>query len=228
LDEIRKNDFIGMVSHELKTPLTSLNGYAQILELKAKKNHDIKSAEALGKMIIQIKKMSAMINGFLNISRLESGKIHLILQQFDFIELVEEIVSETQMTISSHQIHFDSPIAPVEIKGDRDKIGSVISNLISNAIKYSPKGDQVILNFKKYPNKLQLSIQDDGIGIANNDLNRLFERYYRVESKESQHISGFGIGLYLSSEIVKRHGGTLWVESEPGIGSTFYFTIPLN
>lgn len=130
-DEIRKNDFIGMVSHELKTPLTSLNGYAQILQLKSKRNEDEYFTDVLGKMRIQIKRMISIINGFLNVSRLESGKLHLDKKQFNFIELLNEIIEETRVTTASHVIDFDQPNHDITINADRDKIGSVISNLIN-------------------------------------------------------------------------------------------------
>jgi len=225
-DEIRKNDFIGMVSHELKTPLTTLTALVQVLNSKFKNSDDAFVAGALDKAGVQVKKMSTMINGFLNISRLESGKIMIDKQRFDLEKLIEEVIQETELTVSSHVIQFE-PCRPVIVNADRDKIGSVINNLISNAVKYSPKGKLIEVNCNIIDNRAQVNVKDEGMGIKPQDKEKLFDRYYRVESNHTQHISGFGIGLYLSAEIIKRHEGKIWVESESGVGSTFYFSLPL-
>lgn len=224
-DEQRKNDFIGMVSHELKTPLTSLNGYAQILQSRAKKNDDAFSISALGKVNEQVRKMTAMINGFLNISRLESGKIHLNKRNFDLNELIAENIEEAAILAGSHQIVFEYAEA-VTVFADRDKIGSVISNMISNAVKYSPERKDVAVRCQINGPWAQISVKDQGIGISAEDLPKLFDRFYRVENNQTQLISGFGIGLYLSAEIIESHHGKIWVESEPGQGSTFFFNLP--
>lgn len=226
LDEARKNDFIGMVSHELKTPLTTLTALIQVLNSKFKNSEDAFVAGALDKASMQVKKMSTMINGFLNISRLESGKIMIDKHKFDLEKLIEEVIKETELTVSSHVIRFE-PCRPVIINADHDKIGSVINNLISNAVKYSPKGKLIEVSCDIINNTAQVSVKDEGMGIKPQDIEQLFDRYYRVESNNTQHISGFGIGLYLSAEIIKRHNGKIWVESESGVGSTFYFSLPL-
>ena len=181
---------------------------------------------ALEKAIVQVKKMSTMINGFLNISRLESGKIVIEKQQFDLRNLISEILEEAELTVSGHLLVFE-PGASLFIDADRDKIGSVITNLVSNAIKYSPKGKVVTVKCEIVENSALFSITDEGMGIKAKDIDRLFERYYRVSSNHTRHISGFGIGLYLSAEIIQRHNGRIWVESESGVGSTFYFSLPL-
>ena len=226
-DELRKNDFIGMVSHELKTPLTSLSAIVQVLNAKLKNNEDKFVPGALEKAATQVKKMSAMINGFLNISRLESSKIIIDKQRFNLEELVAEVIREAEIITSSHFIRFE-PCKPVTIEADHDKISSVISNLISNAVKYSPKGKVIDVKCEVIDHTARISIRDEGMGIKPADIPNLFERYYRVQNNHTQHISGFGIGLYLSAEIIHRHDGKIWVESESGIGSTFYFSLPLN
>jgi two-component system sensor histidine kinase VicK len=227
MDELRKNDFIGMVSHELKTPLTSITAIVQMLNAKAIKASDTFTAGALGKANTQVKKMANMINGFLNISRLESGKLVLNKQPFNLDDLLTDIVDETQLTVTSHTITLQL-CGPVTVNADMDKIGSVISNLLSNAVKYSPKGKMIAVKCERIGNIAQISVKDDGIGIKPHDIEKLFERYYRVESNTTQHISGFGIGLYLSAEIIKSHNGLIWVESEHKVGSTFYFTLPVE
>lgn len=226
-DEMRKNDFIGMVSHELKTPLTSLKAIVQVANMKLRNNGDQFLSGAMAKADAQIKRMSAMINGFLNISRLESGKIMIDKTGFDLKLLIEEIIEEMQLTVSSHQIELLDCAGPLEIHADRDKINSVVSNLISNAIKYSPDADNVKISCLSRPEEVCISVTDTGIGIKASDSVKIFDRYYRVESNSTRTISGFGIGLYLSAEIVHRHGGRIWVESEFGQGSTFYFSLPV-
>lgn len=168
-----------------------------------------------------------MINGFLNVSRLESGKIVIDKSNFDVDDLIREVLAEAELTTTSHHFIFE-PCAQTTVNADRDKISSVISNLISNAVKYSPKGKVIKIKCELLPNHAQVSVQDEGMGIKQQDLGKLFERYYRVATTHTQHISGFGIGLYLSAEIIHRHEGRIWAESESGVGSTFYFTIPLG
>ena len=227
LDELRKNDFIGMVSHELKTPLTSLKGYIQLLQAKAVKTEDKFARTALEKSGIQVKKMTAMINGFLNVSRLQSGKILLQKQTFLLDELIKNSLDDIMFTETSHIIENIS-CSPLPVHADLDKIGNVISNLVSNAIKYSPHGSKITIKCSASKDTVQVSVRDEGMGIAEADLERLFERYYRVEAKETELISGFGIGLYLSAEIIEIHDGKIWVESKVGTGSTFHFSLPLS
>ncbi len=226
-DEQRKNDFIGMVSHELKTPLTSLSAYIQMLQIKAAKGDDDLLVNALNKSNSQVKKMNKMINGFLNVSRLESGKILIVKNKFNIDELLREILEETKVTISTHSILF-SPCDPINVHADRDKISSVITNLVSNALKYSPNGTNIDITCTVDNSHVKVSVTDEGIGISPEDSSKLFERYYRVQNSNTDIISGFGIGLYLSAEIIQRHDGKIGVDSEFGKGSTFWFTLPHN
>lgn len=224
-DEQRKNDFIGMVSHELKTPLTSIKGYIQMLQRRANETQDKFTAGALDTTNKQVKKMTSMINGFLNISRLESGKIVLVKNRFYFDDLINETIREAKILDSSHQISYE-PCTGIEVFADYDKISNVVSNFISNAIKYAPGSRIIEVQCHVVDGMAQLSVKDNGIGIAREDLKNIFTRFYRVEN--NYNISGFGIGLYLSAEIIDRHGGEIWVESKLGQGSVFYFKIPLN
>jgi len=167
-----------------------------------------------------------MINGFLNISRLEAGKILVEKQPFDIGELINEIVEETNFIVTTHTISLRGS-GPAIISADRDKISSVLSNLISNAVKYSPKGQVIQISYKIDDEQALMSVRDEGIGIEPQDIDKIFNRYYRIEADHTRHISGFGIGLYLSAEIVKRHGGEIWAASESGKGSTFFFSLPV-
>ena len=225
-DELRKNDFIGMVSHELKTPLTSMKAYVQMLLAKARKQDDQFTARALEQADKQVRKMTTMINGFLNVSRLEAGKIHIHKQHFDMAELVKDVEEESVLTISSHKVTF-APVAETIVHADRDKIGQVINNLISNAVKYSASGSTILVACVTIQNTAEVSVKDEGPGISPENMEHIFDRYYRVQDNPANTVSGFGIGLYLSAEIIQRHNGTIWVESEVGKGSTFYFRVPV-
>ena len=171
--------------------------------------------------------MTILINDFLNVSRFESGKIFLHKEDFLLDNLTSELIEEAKLMISTHVIIHECE-SKVSINADRDKIGAVISNLLSNAIKYSPHGKTIEIKCKQYENQAVMSVRDEGIGVNDNDIEKLFDRYYRVENKLTKTISGFGIGLYLSAEIIQRHEGKIWVESIPGKGSIFYFSLPLN
>jgi len=226
-DELRKNDFIAMVSHELKTPLTSMQGYVQLLALRAKNDEDTFSMSKLEKVHSQVKKMTTLINGFLNTSSFEAGKIYLNEQRFEINDLLNEVVEEVTLITANHNFVV-MPSPKVSVKADRDKIGQVINNFLTNAVKYSPKGKNIDISCKESHGNIQVSVKDQGIGIKPQDQEKLFDRYYRIESVQNQTISGFGLGLYLSAEIIHRHKGKVWVESEMGKGSTFYFSLPLT
>lgn len=226
-DEIRKNDFIGMVSHELKTPLTILNALTQVLLAKAKKGDDQFLTGALEKSNNQVKKMTDLINGFLNISRLESGKIHLNKSVFTLNDLINESIDDISFTVKSHTLSF-SPCQQIFVDADREKIASVIANFLNNAIKYSPNGKNIVVTCNVNNGEAEVSVYDEGMGIKAEDKEKIFERYYRVQSDRQKNISGFGIGLYLSAEIIRRHNGRVGVDSEVGKGSRFWFKLPLK
>ena len=225
-DEIRKNDFIAMASHELKTPLTSLKAYIQLLEGKLAAVKDPFIQNSLTKAASQVNKMTALIHGFLDISKIEPGKLQLKKQVFDINKLIGEAIAESRIMSGTHVLQFE-PSGEVNVNADREKIGQVISNLISNAIKYSPKGSLVELKCVIRGPDAEVSVNDSGIGIKKKDQPKIFQRFYRVDNEAMKNVSGFGIGLYLSSEIIQRHKGKIWVISAEGKGSAFYFSIPL-
>ena len=225
-DDQRKNDFISMVSHELKTPLASMIGYIQMLKSRAAKSEDNFAVGILDKANKQSKKMNALINGFLDMKRVETGKIPINKEIFDMAELLIESEEESMATMSSHTVVF-APVERTMVEADRDKIGQVITNLISNSVKYSPAGSTITVACVNIDNMARVSVKDQGMGISQANQSQLFDRFYRVESEEKGNVSGFGIGLYICDEIIRRHHGKIWVESELGKGSTFHFTIPI-
>jgi two-component system CheB/CheR fusion protein len=226
-DDIRKKDFIALASHELKSPLTSVKGYLQILTKKANSTADTFSSNTLERATKQVNKMSVLIDGFLNLSRLDNGKIHLLKEKFKIDLLIKDIVEDSTAANLNHTIMFDTECG-LEIFADRNKIGQVVSNLISNAVKYSPERTTIKLTCMQVNHMLQVNVQDEGMGIKQEDQAKLFNRYFRTENVTTERIAGFGLGLYLCAEIIAEHNGQIAVESEIGKGSTFSFTVPLS
>lgn len=225
--DLRRSKFIGMVSHELKTPLTALKAYVQMLNNWAKKKKDSFTIGALSKVDKQVKKMLNMINSLLNLSGAEAGKIHLKKEDFRLDILINEVVEETLFITATHHI-ITRPCDPVSINADREKIEQVLVNLLSNAAKYSDKTEAIEIGYVLHDTHVEVSVRDHGLGIAPADIQKLFLPHYRVASKETERIAGFGIGLYLCAEIINRHQGKIWAESEPGKGSTFKFALPFS
>jgi PAS domain S-box-containing protein len=222
----QKDDFIGIASHELKTPLTSITAIVQLLNRKLKDHPDPFIAGAMMKANVQVQKMISLINGFLNVSRLESGKLLIDKQEFNIDKLIVDVIDEVNLTTMTHTINLIKCDA-IPVFADKDKIEIVLSNLLSNAIKYSPKGKYIEVNCTVNNGFVEISVKDEGMGVKPEDMDKLFDRYYRVEASHTKDISGFGIGLYLSAEIIHHHGGKIWVDSREGEGSTFYFTLPI-
>jgi PAS domain S-box-containing protein len=226
-NEQRKNDFISMVSHELKTPLTSTLSYVQVTKKKATDHGDKTAAEMLSRAEIQLGKMTTLINGFLNVSRLEAGKIYIEKRRIDMAVLIKEIEGGMLVEKRSHTLVFH-PVEETWVNVDRDKIEQVVNNFISNAIKYSPPRSTIHISCVTQGEYAQISVKDEGIGIKRHEQEKLFDRFYRVEGKETRTVAGFGIGLFICKEIVERHDGRIGVDSEPGKGSEFWFTLPID
>ncbi|AZI67845.1 PAS domain-containing sensor histidine kinase [Kaistella daneshvariae] len=220
----QKDTFLGIASHELKTPLTSLKLYAQVLERMLRKTGDGKNAEFAKKMDVQIVKLTSLIGDLLDVTKINSGKIYLNEDVFDFEKLVVEVVEDQQMSTAYKIDLHAKPVGMVF--ADRDRIAQVITNLISNAIKYSPKADSIVVTVTDTENYVELSVQDFGIGMAADKKDKVFEQYYRVSGDEQSTFPGLGLGLYISSQIVERSHGKISVESTLGYGSTFCFSLP--
>ncbi|MDB5127658.1 PAS domain S-box protein [Mucilaginibacter sp.] len=226
-EELRKNDFIAMVSHELKTPLTAVRSYIQILLAKEKKEGDSFKINALTRAEVQTRKMTTMIHDFLSLSRLEEGKIQLHKELFGLHTIIEEIAGDAQFLTTNHTVRLQD-CENVVIYADKDKIGQVLMNLLSNAIKYSPKGGIIIIGCEKGEGKVKIFVKDHGVGISPADQKKLFGKFYRVKNEKIKTVSGFGIGLYLVSEILRYHHSKIEVESRENEGSTFYFELDMQ
>lgn len=225
--EKQKDEFIGIASHELKTPVTSIKAYGQVLEKMFRKRGDVRTAEYIGKMDVQISKLSSLIADLLDVTKIQSGRIQFNTGYFDMNELVNETIDDLQLTTSKHKL-IKKLDATTSFYGDRDRIGQVISNLISNAIKYSPHAADIYITSKVDSEYISLCVQDFGVGIPDDKKDKVFEQFYRVSGDEEITFPGLGLGLYISSEIIRRQGGKIWVESTVGKGSTFCFRLPLK
>ena len=226
MELIRKNEFIAMASHELKTPLTSLNGLVQLMSRRPELKADRSLVEMMALALSQIRKMTRMINSFVNISRLEAGKFDLDLTDFDLGELVTEYLDEVRLTAPKHQF-IQQGCEKLRVTADRAKIGVLLTNLVANAIKFTPAGKSITVSCFQKPGYVEVSVMDEGCGIADKDRNKVFERFSQIENPHVKNSSGFGIGLFLCSEIIRRHQGEIWLEDGDGIGSDFHFRLPV-
>lgn len=225
--EQRKDEFISIASHELKTPVTSIKAFTQLLMLKAKNKRDKTPYEYLKRMDGQINNLSGLISDLLNVSKIEQGKLMFKKEDVQFDQLLQSVISDLQETAIRHKIELERNDKTV-VFGDRERLCQVLINLIDNAIKYSPEKDEVIVSAVNNSRSLTISVRDFGVGIPKEKQEFVFDRFYRVGGEKSETFAGLGLGLFISAEIVRRHGGRIWVESLPGEGSTFYFNLPIE
>lgn len=221
----KKDEFISIASHELKTPLTSVKAYIQLLQnmLSARGGEEVKY---IGKANEGIEKLHNLISELLDVSRIQAGKLQLNITEFNFDELVDSCIESIGHISEFHNVQKHGN-ANVMVNGDRNRIEQVLMNYLTNAAKYSPKYDKIIVNVSHDQNEIRVGVTDFGIGISKEKQSRIFERFYRVEDK-NHSFPGLGIGLYISAEIIKRHNGRVWVDSEEEKGSTFFFTLPVS
>lgn len=223
--ESKKDEFISIASHELKTPLTSVKGYMQLAERSLQGDEKDSALKFLNRSSSQINKLDTLIGELLDISKMASGKLDFNFSDFRFEPFLDNVIDVFQRSNPEWHI-VRSGYADVMIHGDNMRLEQVLLNYLSNAIKYSKGSDKVYIHVETLPgNEIRVSVKDDGIGISKEDQANLFEKFYRV-AQSSNKYQGLGIGLYICSEIIRCHQGSYGVESEPGQGSTFYFTLP--
>lgn len=219
----RRSEFVSVVSHEFRSSLTTIQGFSEMMCQR-----DLSAAE-MKEFAIDIyqdaQHLSHMINDMLNPERMEIGRIRLHYGWFDLNAMIMELVNRIQSTIERHTIHVKLANALPLLMGDTEKLASAIENLLDNAIKYSPDGGDISISSAVEGGTVHVCVQDHGIGIPADAINRIFERYERVETKISKSIPGIGLGLSLVRQIVQAHGGLLWAESVLGEGSCFHFTL---
>lgn len=225
--ERQKDEFLSIASHELKTPLTSIKAFVQILQRYFARPEYQDSVTYLSKVDHQVDKLTKLVQDLLDVSKLQTGKLEYNEDVFNFDELVSETVEEMQPITDQHEIIHEGK-ANIQVFTDKYRIGQVLTNFISNAIKYSPEGGKIIVQTKHERNLVTVSVKDFGIGIPEDKKQFLFQRFYRVMDKKRESFPGLGLGLFISSEIVRRQKGKIWFESTEGKGSTFSFSLPIN
>ena len=224
--ERKKDEFISIASHELKTPLTTINGYIQLLERSLDKN-DLSTAKIrLQKVQNQVEKLSLLVADLLDISKIESGKLKFNMKYFFVDPLLDQLLEEMQQANPQVKIIRKGNVG-TEIYGDEMRIEQVLINFITNAIKYSPDSEELHVTSTKCGNDVYFSVRDFGIGMAEEHQKSIFDKFYRIE-ETSERFQGLGIGLYICKEIIERHHGKIGVKSTFGEGSEFYFYIPTS
>ncbi len=222
--EQEKDEFIGIASHEMKTPLTTAKGYLELVLMLLSKEDQTAFLYA-NKANLAVEKLHSLVTELLDVSKIQNGKLNYTISTFDFNEMVDEAIEDIQLTSKNHSLQKIGN-SLLEIKGDKDRLKQVMINLLTNAVKYSPNADKVIIKVEEQLGNIQVSVQDFGVGMSSQHLNKVFEKYYRVQ-EHAVHFQGLGIGLYISYNIIERHEGKMWAESEPEKGSTFYFKLPV-
>jgi PAS domain S-box-containing protein len=231
--EYLKDEFIGVAAHELRNPLAVLKGFAEMLVYQTARGKGAQLApwqrEALEEIDVATSRLDKLTKDLLDVTRLQAGRLVLSRTPTDLVALIQHVVTQRQMTTRRHAFPLDTAHASLVMEVDRARIEQVLTNLLSNAIKYSPQGGPIELAIREEvePHIAFLSIRDRGIGIPALQQARIFGRFVRAENARASEITGTGLGLYLSREIVERHGGRLWFESTEGVGSTFFMTLPL-
>ena len=219
----KKDQFIGIASHELKTPLTSIKGYVEMLDLM---ETEPQKKQFVQKALSNVNKLERLVKDLLDVSKIQSGQLQLEMQEFNIDSLLNETIESVEMVSPTHKIIRTNDCDNQLIIGDRQRIEQVLLNLLSNAIKYSPGENLIEVECEKTEKELIIKIRDFGIGIAKEEQLNIFERFYRTKDL-SMHISGFGLGLYICRDIIRRHYGKIWVEST-GKGSVFHFSLPIK
>ncbi len=221
--EMSRDDFINVASHELKTPITSVKLYTDVLRKKLKQS-DGTYDRYVEKLSEQVNRVVVLSNDLLDFANIKSGKVILNREEFDLNTLVKDVIRTVNVGTKKRKIRVEKSLKQ-QIYADKNRIGQVVTNLITNALKYSPSGSEIIVTITQEANYAKVSVQDFGSGISKQEQKKIFDRLYRVKSGEKNQ--GLGIGLYIASNIIKQHQGQIGVDSKLGKGSTFYFTIPL-
>ena len=233
-----KTQFMSVASHELKTPVTAMSGFLQVALRRIKKRLDAgppepdtwaaeQSAVAEQLVIVQRQttKLARLIDELLDVSRIQSGRVEFDHQRMDLGHLAREVVERMQTTTTNHALQVTA-IEDAEIVADRDHLEQVLNNLIANAVKYSPDGGTITITVGSEGDGAALSVSDMGIGIPEEELSSVFGLFYRSPDRRARDVGGMGLGLYISKEIVDRHGGRIWAESTVGKGTTFHVRLP--
>jgi signal transduction histidine kinase len=232
-----KTQFLSMASHELRTPLTAVSGFIQVARrriTRAAENDDgidwkqeaTRAAETLELAQRQSRRLGRLVDELLDVSRLQLGRVELHQREVELVATVREVIERMKLLQGSHTFEFETTSESAVIVADLDRIDQVFENLLGNAVKYSPAGGAVRVSIGIVGADVQVTITDHGIGISPDELENVFNIFYRSPDPRAGHVGGLGLGLYISREIVTRHGGRVWAESGKS-GSTFHVSLPL-
>ena len=221
----QKDEFLNIASHELKTPVTSLKAYTQILSMNGHEMGDERKS-MYAKMDGQIDKLTVLINDLLDTTKLDQGILVYDKEKMSLSDTLAEVTEEMQRTTPTHNIVL-AENQSATIWGDRERITQAISNFLTNAVKYSPDNKQIIVRLEVKNDWAICSVQDFGIGIPKDQQDKIFQKFYRVTGESLHTYPGMGLGLFIVKDIISRHDGKIWLESEKGKGSTFYFSVPI-
>ena len=225
--EEQREDFVSIASHELKTPVTTIKLLVQILRKQFNEKGDDRTTASLIKIEYQVNRITSLINDLFDITQLKQGQLSYKLEPICLNDLISGIVDNIQASSSTHQIKFNQSKLSL-VNGDKERLSQVIHNLITNGIKYSPEADKVVVSTVQEDKCIKVTVQDFGIGIKKEELNKVFDRFYRAKNENTERQNGLGLGLYISADIIKKHNGHIGVNSELGKGSTFWFTLPVE
>jgi two-component system phosphate regulon sensor histidine kinase PhoR len=238
-----KDEFVSVVSHELRTPLTAIKGYTQHLMRRIERRlrearqaqkksgplteppetYDLRSLHIVQS---QTEHLERLVNDLLDLSRVQWGELHLQYSNFYLADLLSERVQLAQVSAELHTIYLDIQVQDSRVVADQLRISQVVGSILDNAVKFSPQGRQVTVKLEEQNNDYLISVTDEGIGVSPEYFDHIFERFYRVRNIASRQYSGIGLGLFVAKAIVEAHGGNIWLSSNQGVGSTFYFTLP--
>jgi signal transduction histidine kinase len=224
-----KSEFLSMAAHELRTPMTSIKGYSDMLLMGLAGEYDERQKQFLDTIKANVDRVLEMVNEFSEISRLETGALKLDAKPLHIDDLVSEVIVSLRPQIEAKEINLSVEVPPdsPEVWGDRTRIIQILTNLVTNAYKYTPDGGRIAITAQWVNDSVQVDVADTGIGIAPQDQEKLFTRFFRADHPGVRRVAGTGLGLSITKSIVEMHGGHIWVESQLGEGSTFSFTLPL-
>ncbi|MDQ3281976.1 MAG: ATP-binding protein [Acidobacteriota bacterium] len=221
-----KDEFLSIASHELRTPVTSIKGYTQLAKMLIKEGDLTTSEEYLDIALDQIDRMSRLILELLDVSRIETGRLEIRREPIAWAHFVRDVVHRHHTAVSDRRFHVSVPDDDKIVTGDRDRLEQVLGNLLENAVKYSPDGSDVTVTVEDRGETFVTAVCDRGIGIPADELGQVFERFHRGRQVSSANYGGLGLGLYITKQIIERHGGSIWVDSKEGQGTTFFFSLP--
>jgi signal transduction histidine kinase len=221
-----RDEFLSVASHELKTPLTTLTLRLEQLLRRVRAGQPADEHQ-VGLALAQVGRLTALINDLLDVSRIMSGRLTIRREPISLAALVREAVASAVET-DKHTIALDEPRDDMVVAGDRDRLQQVLANLLDNAVKYTPMGGTIRVSLSRRGGEVVLSVADPGIGIPKDQQGMLFERFFRAQNAPTSSYGGLGLGLHICRDIVERHGGRIWVESDVGRGSIFSVALPIG